>query len=104
MRRFAIHGSSLSKPSALAALVEPASVLAFGTVAAAATHFSATFWSSTSRVVVTRRPPRFSASQPASSPHTRCGELVTDGPHEMRGDPARRGLAGELDLLVSSRR
>ena len=78
--------------------VEPASASCAARWRPPRTHFSATFWSSTSRVVVTRRPPRFSASQPASSPHSALGELVADGPHEMGGDPARRGLAGEHDL------
>ena len=86
--RFAIHGSSFLKPSALAAAV---GFLACGTMAAALTHFSAIFWRPTSRVVVTRRPPRSRLSHvSASAPQSLVGQLVADRPDEVRRDPVRR--------------
>ncbi len=53
---------------------------------------------------MTRSPPWSSSSQVSdSAPHRRLVELVTDGPHEMRGDPLRGGLAGEDHFLALGR-
>ena len=67
-RRLAIHGS-YGTPSALAAALGD---LAWGTITAAATHFSAIAWSSRSMVETISSPPRSRTGHvSASSPHSR---------------------------------